>query len=412
VDTENGKVAFKTAPKDSTIPNVKITVSKAAENKSKIFSGKSAAVYNDGVVFICGSERGADYRSGYNEPGYFPDDGYDKVGTDDTDIMGYCKIGEYLGIIKESNSQDSTIFLRWHEYQTDNDGNQKTVYRKKQGVVGIGAISRYAIGMLLDEPLFLSRQGVFAITSNAVTFERTMQNRSFYLDYLLTREKGLENAVCCEWNSYFVVCINSHCYILDSKQQTAKSRNNSSFIYEGYYWENIPATVFLSLGGELYFGTADGRICKFNTDITGMARFNDDGKAISAIWSTMADDDGHSQRLKTMIKKGCAVTLKPYAKSSVSICARTEQDVSEEDIRSGLIARTLGEGTTDIFSWEDIDFSRFTFFANDAPRDIMIRKKIKKYKRLQFIIKSEALNEGFGIYQITKSYKVMGLAKR
>jgi hypothetical protein len=126
----------------------------------------------------------------------------------------------------------------------------------------------------------------------------------------------------------------------------------------------------------------------------------------------MADDDGHSQRLKTMIKKGCAVTLKPYAKSSVSICARTEQDVSEEDIRSGLIARTLTESTTDIFSWEDIDFSRFTFFANDAPRDIMIRKQIKKYKRLQFIIKSEALNEGFGIYQITKSYKVMGLAKR
>ena len=106
------------------------------------------------------------------------------------------------------------------------------------------------------------------------------------------------------------------------------------------------------------------------------------------------------------------MTLKPYAQSSVSICARTEKDVSEESIASGIIARTLTEAAIDMFDWEDIDFSRFTFFANDAPRDIMVKKKIKKYKRLQFIIKSEALNEGFGIYQITKSYIVQGLAKR
>lgn len=408
VDRTLGKVTFTTAPANATVPNVKITPSKTREGSTdKIKKSKSAVVYNDSVVFVCGAERGIDYRSGYGKPGYFPDTGYDRVGTDATDIMGYCKIGEYLGIVKESNSQDSTIFLRWHEQQTTYDADGKstteTVYKKKQGVVGVGAVSRKAIGMLLDEPLFLSSQGIFALTSNAVTFERTVQNRSEYLDFNLTREEGLEKAVCCEWQGYFILCVNGHCYVLDSKQRTAKSRNNSNFVYEGYYWENVPAVTLLSVGGNLYFGTADGRICKFNTDMDGMARYNDDGQAITAVWSTQMDDDGHPQRLKTMVKKGCAVTLKPFTRSGVSVYVRTEKDAAEREIRSS---------TLDIFDWEDIDFSRFSFDSNDSARDVMLRKKEKKYKRLQFFVKNTALNEGFGVYQITKHYKVLGLAKK
>lgn len=408
VDRTLGKVTFTTAPANATVPNVKITPSKTREGSTdKIKKSKSAVVYNDSVVFVCGAERGIDYRSGYGKPGYFPDTGYDRVGTDATDIMGYCKIGEYLGIVKESNSQDSTIFLRWHDQQTTYDADGKstteTVYKKKQGVVGVGAVSRNAIGMLLDEPLFLSSQGIFALTSNAVTFERTVQNRSEYLDFNLTREEGLEKAVCCEWQGYFILCVNGHCYVLDSKQRTAKSRNNSNFVYEGYYWENIPASTFLSVGGSLYFGTEDGRICKFNTDMDGMARYNDDGQAITAVWSTQMDDDGHPQRLKTMVKKGCAVTLKPFTRSGVAVYVRTEKDAAEREIRSS---------TLDIFDWEDIDFSRFSFDSNDSARDVMLRKKEKKYKRLQFFVKNTALNEGFGVYQITKHYKVLGLAKK
>ena len=420
VDRTAGKVKFNSAPPKSVISNVKITASKTKEgNLAKIAGGKNAAVYNDGVVFICGSERGTDYRSGYNKPNYFPDTGYDRVGTDATDIMGYCKIGEYLGIIKESNSQDSTIFLRWHEQQTNSEGETETVYRKKQGVVGVGAISRHAIGMLLDEPLFLSRQGIFALTSNAVTFERTVQNRSEFLDFKLTREEGLENAVCCEWNTYFLVAVNGRCYLLDSKQPASKSRNNSSFVYEGYYWENIPARTFLPIGGALYFGTEDGRICKFNTDIDGIYKYSDGGEkdadgntvneqAIVCSWSTMSDDDGHPQRMKTMIKKGCAVTIKPFTRSSAKIYIRTEKDATEKEA----MEQAVRVGTMDIFDWENIDFERLSFNSNDAPQDIMVKKKEKKYKRLQFIIQNDALHEGFGVFQITKSYKVLGLAKR
>lgn len=413
VDYEAGKVILReetAPPAESNTSNVRITVAKEPdpEKRAKIWNAKNATVYNDSYVFVCGAERGVDYRSGYNDPTYFPDDGYDNVGTNNTDIMGYCRVGEYLGIIKEPSNEEPTIYLRWGEQITDANGNPQTVFYKKQGIAGVGAVSKNAIGMLGDEPLFLSDRGVFAITSNAVTYDRSVQSRSEFVNYKLTREPNLENAVCCEWNGYFIVGVNGNCYLLDSRQRTGKSRTNSDFVYECYYWENVPATCFLSVGGELYFGTSDGRICKFKTDVLDLSRYSDDGQPIVAIWSTCADDDGHPQRMKTMVKKGCAVTVKPYARSSAKIYVRTEKDAIERKAMD----KEVRSGTADIFDWNNIDFDRFTFNSNDAPQDIMIKKKIKKYKRLQFIIQNDAVDEGFGIFQISKSYIVLGLAKR
>ena len=50
------------------------------------------------------------------------------------------------------------------------------------------------------------------------------------------------------------------------------------FVYEGYYFENVPARMWLCerSGTEenLYFGTEDGRICQVNSDIEGMDRYS------------------------------------------------------------------------------------------------------------------------------------------
>lgn len=410
-----GLVTFKQAPPESELVNVKLTPSKTrAGYADKINKGLAAAVYDDQVVFVAGAEKGIDYRSGFGQPDYFSDKGYDRVGTDETDIMGYCKVGEYLGIIKESNSQDNTIYLRWAEtltkYDTAGQSYTERVYKRKQGVVGVGAVSRYAIGLLLDDPLFLSERGMFAISSNAITLERTMQNRSGYVDSRLTKEPNLKDAAAVEWMGYYIVCVNNHCYVMDSRQRSYPKYSNSAFLYECYYWDNIPARVWMADGENLYFGTADGKICKFNTDVEGLTRYSDGGvlgedgrvtggEAIKAIWTTKSDDDGHPERRKTTQKKGGCVTLKPFTRSSVKIYVRTEKDPAERLIRTGAM---------DIFDWEDIDFERFTFNSNDAPQDIMIKHRERKYMRLMYVVVNDAINEGFGIYQIVKCYKVHG----
>ena len=107
--------------------------------------------------------------------------------------------------------------------------------------------------------------------------------------------------------------------------------------------------------------------------------------------------------LKTMLKKGCAVTIKPYTRSSAKVLFRTEKDV---------VAWQAAESTMDIFSWEDLDFARWTFNANDAPAEIPFQCKVKNYKRLQILIKNDTVNEGFGVYGIVKHYVTGNFAKR
>ena len=413
VDRELGKVTFEVAPAAPVAGQegeVIITFTKTVEGyRARIEGCTILTTYgvgaNDRMVFSGNADRqNIDWTSGLNDPTYIPDLSYATIGGEQTAVMGYRRIGKYLAIIKEDNGQDSTIFLR--SYSTNAEG--KVVFPLEQAVAGVGAVAKGGFGNILDDQLFLSRNGVFAITSNVVTAEKIVQNRSFYVDRLLTKEPGLEAAVAESWNGMYLVAVNGHAYLLDGRQnKTYKPRSQGDYVYECYYWEDFPAVCLRNVKEgateTLLFGTTDGRVCRMNTDREGMDRYNDDGAAITAIWATMADDDGDVTVLKTMIKKSNSVTIKPYTRSSASVSFRTEQD--PVDWKAAF-------DTLDIFDWEDIDFERFTFNVNDAPREILFNTKIKKYKRLQIIIKNDAVNEGFGVYAVTKHFVLGNFAKR
>lgn len=414
VDRAKGQVAWKTAPEKPLSGQegevvITFATKDAYSNADRVKKCTIMTTYGVGTsdrLIISGNPDypNLDWTSGYGDPAYIPDLSYSVVGTQATAIMGYQRIGEHLAIIKEDNGQDSTVFLRSAGLSDEGDA----VFPLKQSVAGVGAVSRKGFGTILDEQLFLARTGVYAITTNALTAERIVQNRSFFVDPRLVQEKGLENARAVSWNGMYLLGINSHVYLLDGRQdKTYRAKSQSEFIYECYYWENVPVACWMNVkaGAEeiLYFGTGDGRICRFNSDIDTMERYSDDGAAIVACWSTKADDDGDVTLLKTMIKKGNSVTIKPYARSSAKVCFRTEQDPVEWQ---------AAFDTMDVFDWADIDFSRFTFNANDAPREILFNTKVKKYKRLQIIIKNDAENEGFGLFGITKHYVIGNFAKR
>lgn len=408
VDLTSGKVTF-TAPHAPIVTgqdNVFITYSKSVSGYAdRIKKCTIADLYGLGGsnrVFLSGNPdyKAYDWYSDIFRPNYFPDLNYSIVGTSDTRIMGYQRLGKYQMILKEDNQQDSTVFQRWGTLNEDGS----VTFSVEQGIAGIGAVSKYCFGMLADEPLFLSRQGVQAITSNNILAERTIRNRSFFVDSYLTRESNLQNAVACEWNGYYVLCVNNVAYVLDGKNKSYKERSSVAYDYnyECYYWTNIPANCLLSVNGELYFGTADGKICKFNTDKSGMDRYNDNGEAIIASWSTKNDDDDVPHLYKSMTKKGCLVTIKPYTRSSGSIYV----------LKDGNPRQFLRSGTMDILDWDDVDFDRWTFNTNDSPQDIFFKKKVKKYKRLQIVVENDALNEGFGILQIIKTFTVGNYAKK
>ena len=417
VNRETGQVTFKTAPAAPVAGmegEVIITFTKMVKGyRSRIADCTILTTYgvgtNDRMIFSGNpAYPNLDWISGVSDPTYIPDLSYSVVGGESTAIMGYRRIGQYLAIVKEDNGHDSTVYMR--SAATTTSG--AVVFPLQQSIAGVGAVAKGGFGNILDDQLFLSRNGVFAITSNVITAEKIVQNRSFYVDRLLTKEEGLQRAVAESWNGMYVVAVNDHAYLLDGRQNKSyKPKSQGDFVYECYFWNNFPARCLCNVKEEatetLLFGTADGKVCRLNTDINNMSRYSDDGKAITAIWATKADDDGFATVLKTMIKKGNAVTIKPYTRSSAKISFRTDRDAADKEAMFQSVF-----GTMDIFDWSDIDFSRFSFNSNDGPQEIMFNTKVKKYKRLQILVKNDKVDEGFGIFGATKNYVLGNFAKR
>lgn len=416
VDLTNGKVTFTTAPTapaSGAADNVEIQFKYNMEGYAdRINKCTTAIVWGmggaaDRIVATGNPDfKNQDYICEYKKGNYWSDKQYSIVGTSETSIIGYRRIGETLAVIKEDNGQDSTIFIRSGSLNTDGD----TEFTIKPTISGTGAVSRFGFGNIDNEQLFLTGNGVYTLTTNALTAEKIVQNRSYRVDPKL-KEEDLASAITASFGKTFMIFVDGVVYGLDGNQQKTYYKNANTYAneysYECFYWTNIPATCVNKLtdNGEefLYFGTADGNVCKFNTDIDSMFKYSDDGEPIEAIWATKADDDGDPMVLKTLLKKGNAVTLKPYARSSAKVLIRTDKDVA---------GWQANQGTMDIFSWEDIDFSRITFNSNEAPMEIPINRKVKNYKRLQFLIKNDVLNEGFGVYGVVKHFVRGNFAKR
>ena len=157
----------------------------------------------------------------------------------------------------------------------------------------------------------------------------------------------------------------------------------------------------------LYFGTDDGKVCRFNNDMvndTGerlMTAYNDDGQPIKWEWRSKLDSLGYPTRYKTLHKRGNGIQLKAFHRSSCEIWLRTEKDYGVK----------IDTPTADIFDFNDIDFSRFTFNCLDV-QEIIFKKKIKKFLFIQIPLKGQDLNEGFGIYSAALHYTIGSYAKR
>ena len=408
VDLAKGTVTFSTAPSKPAITgedNIEILFSVGTEGYSEAINGcRFAGMFGFGGdtgerVFFSGNPKYPNvdwhcevhYPDYQVDPSYIPDTSFAYIGSDANAIMGYRRVGDKQAIIKEANDADATIFFR----SAGLDAAGEAIFSLAQGVAGAGAVSPWSIANLGDESLFLSANGIFGIASQTYTSQYCLQNRSYFVDAKLTKEANLAEGVAVEWDGRYLLAVNGRCYVLDGKQNKSyKPQSLGDYIYECGYWTNIPARCWLEVDGALYFGTADGRICKFRTDEDGMSRFADDDMPIAASWATKADDDGDFALLKSIPLRGSAVMIKPYTQSSAKITIRTERDFGTE-------IRTTETGR---FDFSGLNFDNFTFSTSDAPEVVTLNVKVKRYKMCQIIVANDAIYEGFGVYGIIKRF--------
>lgn len=400
VNAGTGTVTFSTAPAkpaNEGTSNVEITFSLQTQGAGqKIEKCTMCTTYgynSENRIFMSGNpdEAATEFYSGLQDPSYFPDLNFVRIGSSDFPIINFLKYQGELLLLKRDNRQEATI---WNQ-TAEMDASEGAIFPVKPASAGVGAIAPNTAANLLDDPLFLSPEGVFApVTSYVMNrVERNIQRRSARIDVRLKKEKNLRNAFAAVWQSYYILCIDGHCYVADAGQ----SRNAGG--YEWYYWDNIPATCFATELDDLYFGTADGRVCRFNDDLVDenselyMRAFNDDGAPVKWEWRSKLDDFGYPSRYKTLDKRGNAVHLKAFTNGKCRILFRTEKDFGRE----AMVA------LVDRLSFTDVDFKRFTF---NTLKDLTVVFKIKakKFKRGQIILRGEDESEGFGIYSAAIHY--------
>ena len=172
IDRANGTVTFSQAPEapdagqaDGLVVQFPHTVEGYSDRVDKCTILATYGVGTNDRLVISGNPDfpNLDWISAVNDPTYFPDLGYSTVGAESTAIMGYCRVGSFQAIVKADDGADSTVFLRRAELNEDGEA----VFPLQQAIAGVGAVSPGSFTSLLDDPLFLSRNGVMAIASQA-----------------------------------------------------------------------------------------------------------------------------------------------------------------------------------------------------------------------------------------------------
>ena len=352
--------------------------------------------YNDNRFFFSGNNahKNEDYMSEIDDPTYFPKTGWTKVGSDNTAIMGYLHYGSELAVIKEDNGIDSTVYMRSAVLTEDND----VIFPVQQGAQSVGAISKYCLKMLKDDPLFLAKEGVYAVCGVDTSQEHTIINRSYFIDKRVENESD-PLCVAETFKGYYIICnpTTGRAYVADSRQMSLPSGgNNRHYVYEWYVWDNIFASVIKATDDSLFFGDANGNLCEFNFDWESTKKWTDGaeyvsgstvvgndkpyagGTAINAYYVTKRDHLESLDFKKTMTNDGGVIMLKPQKDSSASVVVKTDK----------------GEWFVDHIQTD-----------SDEPSVVIpIRKRFKNFDSIETRIENKEIREGLSIIGLQYRY--------
>lgn len=362
------------------------------------------------------------YYSEVNNPFLIPDNYWFDV---DNEVVAYQRMSSNLAVITKDVGKN-TIFLASQVTDKATLGDTMTAtFSIKPTNAGVGAITGEVGGVLNDEPLFLSNTGIYGMLTNWSS-EKYAVNRSGRVNRKLCKELNLQNAVGCAFNGYYYLAVNGHMYILDGRHKASTQSGETS--YECYYFEGVPTIKEMFVVDNKMFFTDELNTYTWNSDLPENLRYYDNlvldengevssGTPVKAYWSSVFDDDGAPQMLKTLKKKGTMVICVPFSRTGCYVTLIKDGDEFQE----------LPYQNTAIFTFADVDFGygheddpdylpgpgeeRFIFTSNGAAYDRFTKKKIKKYKRLQIIVGNDR-PEPFALTKVVKTYEVGNYAKR
>ena len=362
VDLSTGEITLTSDP--GTHENgLMVWITKAdAVDSSLILNCSIVAVYggaSDSRVFFSGNPdyKHLDWWSGLDEngnydPTYWPDTNTDKVGADDSAIMGYAVQYDTMVVAKRNG-----WYLRSWELTEDSFG--RTVLRFPSTILSgytEGASFTDAIQIINNKPWFLTDVGMKEMRGSSVRDERNLEDIS-----TLVRIPASGRGASIDFGSRYYLAVGEDTVWVSDYQRELKDNASGETKPIWYEWDNMPVNVWFNGGDYLYFGSKnDGKVYRMKTQ-DDLYPYNDNGEAINAKWDMHFSTLGRDYYTKLV--QNVFIQQKKWSRGEIDVAYATE------DTYSGVIHTE----SMILLDFSDIDFSNFSFDTSRLPRAFNVR---------------------------------------
>jgi hypothetical protein len=389
VDLVNGTVTFVVKPPTG-VNNVVITWTKtdAADRptitKNRYFGGQYYAMF---WIFGNPDHKNTRYRSGVtmagvSDPTYWPKFTDSDVGEYEiTDIKT-----QYTQQIIYTNG-DSSGASAWYSVEQDytdpTTGIVTPLFPVFPMNAKVGNVAKGQVQIIVNNP-FTIWKGIYEWVSTYVMNEKNAQWKSQRIQNDLDAV-DLSTAITWDWDDkgVYIICVGKvlWCY---------NYRVNAWYILE------IPdtPTCFTVIDQELYFGTTNGQLMKFDESV---GTFN--GTPIVAEWEMgyfNFDVDWLKKFVQIML-----ISILPLTETHVDIYLSTDRRAAYKFIG------TASYALSNFHTW---DFSNFSFATNYSPQPFNKKLRAKKINTLKIKLVNDGL-DGATVLSITLPTRKGGIVK-
>ena len=414
VDRAKGEVTFTTAPQyDITgIENHFIRYAKTAAGYEDRINKCTEMMTFDNRVFLTGHPGFPNviFWSQNGDWTYYGEVSYsDRAGTSSAQMICLQQLQENKFLsIKEDTHQDGAYAI-WSQSDLNDEFLAET-YLSSAGNATIGCVSTFAHCVFVDDNVFLSSNGLNAISRNlSVSLERNIEHRSTLVDPKLLAE-NLKDAIMEQHRGYlYIIFPNGHGYMANSATKATDVSEDAE--YEWAYLENLlvyehenarsPVMLKSFNDKELYMGMDNGYLCKFCFDYESADgsfpayTYNYDGKAINDYVDTPFSWFGVQNRFKKLLRKYNDLYCIVRTHTDIEVLFHTEKKFMED-------SKVLSY-KADLFTFNNLDFSTYIdqqgnresnfSFKTLPPVSFVLRKlKGKRFRRLQLRVRSGGVN--------------------
>ncbi len=379
--------------------NVKIVYKRknAQNDYKKLYNCGCSQVFgvngNRDRVFMSGdgNNKGRVYYSHMENPLYFCDIDYIKVGEGYTNVCSLAYYGTHLAVIT-----DGGVYTVQGAAGDDLAIKQDALFLIDGMFASPTPVPNSQAQIFGNEPVYLTKEGVYAVSASGILDERCASLRSSRINVFLKNEKNLHMLT---WDDYLVISDSrDRLYLLDGKQFSARETEPyASKQYEGFVWTGINAKVLWTENEVLYFSDGesvfafDGGYCDERE--TGVFY------PIDAYWETPYLYGTDISDYKFFDKLSVLCDSENGADTNIKVFARF--DNSPWRIIKKYDAKMR------VFNYADFDYALFTYSDYVYNYVVATRLLHKKGRGIKLRFQNDRLNEPFTMIRFTIDYMTM-----